>query len=70
MVSFVDDTVGQTNDFENNNVTPKELIKQMARDAQIWSDLLWISDGLLKLDKCSYHLIHYVFLEDGTPVMS
>eukprot|EP00957_Ditylum_brightwellii_P097944 7459768-Ditylum_brightwellii.AAC.1 len=42
----------------------------MTRDAQIWSDLLWISDRLLELDKWSYHLIYYVFLEDRTPVMS
>eukprot|EP00957_Ditylum_brightwellii_P005071 385453-Ditylum_brightwellii.AAC.1 len=70
MVGFVDDTTGQTNNFENNNATLKELIEQMTKDAQIWSDLLWISGGLLELDKCLYHLINYVFLEDSTPVMS
>eukprot|EP00957_Ditylum_brightwellii_P022892 1728251-Ditylum_brightwellii.AAC.1 len=69
MVGFVDDTTGQRNNFENNNVTPEGLIKKMTRDAQIWSDLLWISGRLLKLDKCSYHLIYYVILEDRTPVI-
>eukprot|EP00957_Ditylum_brightwellii_P198532 15130758-Ditylum_brightwellii.AAC.1 len=70
MVGFVDNTTGQTNDFEDNKVTPGELIEQMTTDAQIWSDLLQISSGLLELDKCLYHLIYYVFLEDGTPVIS
>eukprot|EP00957_Ditylum_brightwellii_P181163 13799525-Ditylum_brightwellii.AAC.1 len=70
MVGFVDDTTGQTNGFENSNVTPEELIEQMTKDEQIWSDLLWISGGLLELDNCLYHLIYYMFLESGTPVMS
>eukprot|EP00957_Ditylum_brightwellii_P068651 5212005-Ditylum_brightwellii.AAC.1 len=25
------------------------------RDAQLWSNLLWVSGGLLELEKCSYH---------------
>eukprot|EP00957_Ditylum_brightwellii_P191667 14591821-Ditylum_brightwellii.AAC.1 len=70
MVGFVDNTAGQTNNFKKNNVTPEALIYQMTKDMQIWSDLLWISGGLLELDKCLYHLIYYVFLEDGTLVMS
>eukprot|EP00957_Ditylum_brightwellii_P074621 5670506-Ditylum_brightwellii.AAC.1 len=69
MVGFVDDTTGQTNNFDNSNATPEELIDQMTKDTQIWSDLLWITGGLLKLDKCLYHLIYYVFLEDSTPVI-
>eukprot|EP00957_Ditylum_brightwellii_P061416 4661844-Ditylum_brightwellii.AAC.1 len=51
MVGFVDNTTGQTNNFEKNNVTPEELIKKMTKDVQIWSNLLWISGGLLDLDK-------------------
>eukprot|EP00957_Ditylum_brightwellii_P055737 4223304-Ditylum_brightwellii.AAC.1 len=41
----------------------------MQEDAQVWSDLLWLTGGLLELDKCSYHSIWYEFLQDGTPVM-
>eukprot|EP00957_Ditylum_brightwellii_P174606 13294216-Ditylum_brightwellii.AAC.1 len=67
MVGFVDDTTGQANKFEDNNVTPEQLIDQIQRDAQLWSELLWLSGGLLELEKCSYHCIYYLFLEDGTP---
>eukprot|EP00957_Ditylum_brightwellii_P035448 2687764-Ditylum_brightwellii.AAC.1 len=70
MEGFVNDTTGETNIFESNDVAPEKLIEQMQHDAQLWSDLLWISGGLLELDKCSYHLVYYVFLDNGTPVMA
>eukprot|EP00957_Ditylum_brightwellii_P201968 15327992-Ditylum_brightwellii.AAC.1 len=41
----------------------------MQHNAQLWSDLLWLSGSLLELDKCSYHFIYYCFLADGTPIM-
>ena len=41
----------------------------MQEDTQVWFDLLWLTEGLLELDKCSYHFIWYEFLQDGTPVM-
>eukprot|EP00957_Ditylum_brightwellii_P111637 8514986-Ditylum_brightwellii.AAC.1 len=41
----------------------------MQHDAKLWSDLLWLSGGLLELDTCSYHFIYYCFLADGTPIM-
>jgi hypothetical protein len=41
----------------------------MKHDAQLWSDLLWISGGLLELNKCSFHQVHYNFSPDGTPIM-
>ena len=69
LVGFVDDVTGQTNNFYNENVTPARLIHLMQEDAQVWSDLLWLTGGLLELDKCSYHFIWYQFLQDGTPVM-
>eukprot|EP00957_Ditylum_brightwellii_P128167 9775359-Ditylum_brightwellii.AAC.1 len=55
MVGFVDDTTGQTNDFEDENVKPDQLIDQIQHDAQLRSELLWLSGGLLELKKCSYH---------------
>lgn len=69
LVGFVDDVTGQTNDFYNEDVTPEELIHLMQEDAQVWKNLLWLTGGLLELDKCSYHFIWYQFLQDGTPVM-
>eukprot|EP00957_Ditylum_brightwellii_P116589 8893347-Ditylum_brightwellii.AAC.1 len=41
----------------------------MQEDAQLWSDLLWLTGGLLELDKYLYHFIWYEFLHDRTPVM-
>jgi len=69
LVGFVDDVTGQTNDFYNEDVTPEELIHLMQEDAQVWKNLLWLTGGLLELDKCSYHFIWYQFLQDRTPVM-
>ena len=38
----------------------------MQLDAQLWSDLLWLSGGLLELSKCSFHHLHFDFAPDGT----
>jgi hypothetical protein len=38
-------------------------------DAQLWSDLFWISGGMLELPKCSYHQIQFDFLPSGKPYM-
>eukprot|EP00957_Ditylum_brightwellii_P147215 11209285-Ditylum_brightwellii.AAC.1 len=69
MVGFVDDFTGQTNTFFDNEATPEELIKLSQQDAQLWSNLLWLSGSLLELDKYSYHFINYTFLNNGMPVM-
>eukprot|EP00957_Ditylum_brightwellii_P204264 15338418-Ditylum_brightwellii.AAC.1 len=45
MVGFVDDATEQTNTFYNNRSTPEEILKLMQYDAQLWSGLLWLSDG-------------------------
>eukprot|EP00957_Ditylum_brightwellii_P205927 15346031-Ditylum_brightwellii.AAC.1 len=47
MVGFVGNTTGQTNKFEDNTVNPEQLIDQIQHDAQLWSELLWLSEGLL-----------------------
>eukprot|EP00957_Ditylum_brightwellii_P171491 13055282-Ditylum_brightwellii.AAC.1 len=49
VMGFVDDTTGQTNKFYDNNATPEELIHLIQHNAQLWSDLLWVSVGLLVL---------------------
>jgi hypothetical protein len=70
MIGFVDDSTGQVNDFlANEQPTPAALARLMKIDAQLWSDLLWISGGLLELPKCSYHQIHFDFLPSGRPYM-
>ena len=48
MVGFVDDSTGQVNEFlSNQQPTPSALTKKMQHDAQLWSDLLWVSGGNL-----------------------
>eukprot|EP00957_Ditylum_brightwellii_P203937 15336846-Ditylum_brightwellii.AAC.1 len=41
----------------------------MRGDGQLWSILLWPTGGLLELNKCSYHDIHFLFYPDGTHQM-
>jgi hypothetical protein len=70
MVGFVDDSTGQVNEFAlNSQPTPEFLRTIMKHDAQLWSDLLWLSGGLLELNKCSFHQIHFDFDSDGRPMM-
>eukprot|EP00957_Ditylum_brightwellii_P136182 10385705-Ditylum_brightwellii.AAC.1 len=69
MVGFVDNAKGQMNNFHNNHTAPEQLIELMQHDAQLWSDLLWVSGGFLEFDKHLYHFIYYCFLADGTPIM-
>jgi hypothetical protein len=52
MVGFVDDSTGQVNHFAANiQPTPDALAELMKIDAQLWSDLLWVSGGRLELPK-------------------
>jgi hypothetical protein len=68
MVAFVDDSTGQVNDFTAEpQPSPEVLNKFMQYNAQLWSDLLWLSGGLLELPKCSYHHPHFTFEADGRP---
>jgi hypothetical protein len=70
MVGFVDDSTNQVNEFElDSQPTPEFLRKIMQQDAQLWSDLLWLSGGLLELNKCSFHQLHFNFDSDGRPMM-
>jgi hypothetical protein len=70
MIGFVDDSTGQVNSFCDNTQSQPELLRAiMQLDAQLWSDLLWISGGLLELSKCSFHHIHFDFAPDGTAMM-
>jgi hypothetical protein len=70
MLGFVDDSTGQVNSFrDNEQPTPEFLRSIMQIDAQLWSDLLWISGGLLELGKCSFHQLHFDFAPDGAPII-
>jgi hypothetical protein len=70
MIGFVDDSTGQVNAFcDNEQPTPEFLRSIMQIDAQLWSNLLWLSGGLLELGKCSFHQIHFDFEPDGAPII-
>jgi hypothetical protein len=67
---FVDDSNCQTNDFDvPSQPDVAELAVLAMIDAQIWSDELFISGGLLELLKCSYHYISFQFRPSGKPYM-
>eukprot|EP00957_Ditylum_brightwellii_P126733 9659476-Ditylum_brightwellii.AAC.1 len=42
----------------------------MQIDAQLSSDLLWVSGGLLELEKCSYRYLHFDFKLNGWSIPS
>lgn len=61
---------GQVNSFvAPTQPTPEFLRDIMQLDAQLWSNLLWLSGSLLELGKCSFHQIHFDFEPGGSPIM-
>ena len=67
MMGFVYDNTGQVNDFVSNEQPHPDALREiMKHDAQLWSDLLWLSGGLLELNKCFFHQVHFDFQPDGT----
>jgi exonuclease III len=66
MSGFVDDNCSQTNCHPNNR---RSLIGHATHDAQLWSDILWASGGVLEHDKCSYHYLRTDFDRQGAPVL-
>ena len=72
MAGFVDDSNGQTNQFERDEIAKTwRLVLQYAQEnAQHWSDLLHASGGALELSKCSFHLLRWSFSISGAPVLT
>ena len=71
MIGFVDDNNDQTNRFlydEEPNTLPL-VLAQTQHNAQTWNDLLTVSGGALELPKCSYHVVHWKFAKNGSPVL-
>eukprot|EP00980_Cylindrotheca_fusiformis_P026777 scaffold17422_cov103-Cylindrotheca_fusiformis.AAC.6 len=46
-----------------------ELVSTATSDAQLWSNLLYISGGLLELSKCSVHVVYFQFRSHGQPYL-
>ena len=69
MIGYVDDSNGQTNQFQCNQQPPASQILKLAQDdAQTWNDLLSASGGALELPKCVYQVLSWTFLSDGSPI--
>ena len=67
MVAFVDDSTGTYNDFQPQSEPPiQTMLPHAQHDCQTWNDLLWCSGGKLELPKCSYHVLRFEFLPNGT----
>jgi hypothetical protein len=62
---FVDDT----SLMANGGSSPQDLIQRLQTDAQLWSNLLSSSGGILELTKCLYYIIDYEFDPTGNPKM-
>ena len=45
----------------------KTLITEATALSQCWERLLWSTGGKLKLEKCFYYVLHWVFLPTGQP---
>jgi hypothetical protein len=68
MVAFVDDSTGTYNNFlPQDELHIQTLLSNAQQDCQSWNDLLWCSGGKLELPKCSYHILRFEFLPNGTP---
>ena len=65
MAGFVDDNGVQTNCHPRDR---HNLLSHATHDAQLWSDILWSSGGILEHDKCSYHYLCTDFDKQGAPV--
>ena len=65
MAGYVDDNSVQVNCHPRNRAS---LIFHATEDAQLWSDILWSSGGVLEHDKCSYHYLRTDFDSNGAPV--
>lgn len=69
MIGFVDDATSSCNVFLPSSQPPLSTILQyMQADAQTWNDLLYCSGGMLELSKCSFHVLHFEYKPDGTPI--
>jgi hypothetical protein len=68
MTGFVDDTKGQTNDQTSQHPLPlQQRIAGMQVDAQLWGDLLHVTEGVLEIPKCYYYVMQWKFLPSGIP---
>ena len=71
MIGYVDDCNGQTNAFhlDGSQSTVDKLVHQTQHNAQVWSDILYSSGGVLEVSKCSCHILQWKFTPQGAPYL-
>ena len=66
MVGFVDDNSVQVTCHPSQRAS---IITNATEDAQLWSNILWASGGILEHSKCSYHYLRTDFDPNRAPVL-
>ena len=66
MAGFVDDNSVQVTCHPAHRAS---IIRKATEDAQLWSDILWASGGVLEHAKCSYHYLRTDFDMNGAPIL-
>jgi hypothetical protein len=66
MSGFVDDNSSQSNCHPRQRGS---LIARATHNAQLWSDILYSSGGVLEHNKCSYHYMCTDFDTHGAPIL-
>jgi hypothetical protein len=70
MVGFVDDCSQRVNDFSAfPQPTALQLVEMMTHDAQRWSNLLFVSGGILEPSKGSFHLNEPAAMSTGKTIL-
>jgi hypothetical protein len=65
---FIDNNTSATNRFLrwlHLPPLPKDIVDDLWQDAKVWERLLFTSGGLLKLRKCLYYIMSWVFDSEG-----
>ena len=70
MVGFVNDTSFSINVFLPPKLhKPKYYINLATHNAQLWNNILSLSEGNLQAAKCWYHLLYFDFTSIGIPYL-
>ena len=48
----------------------QQLIARMQSGAQLWGDLLHVSQGALEIPKCNYYVMQWKFQASGIPTLA
>jgi hypothetical protein len=61
MAGFVDNTKGEVNDMRMDKPLLLTTLMAQMQDAQLWGDLLPVSEGAIEIPKCNYYIMQWLF---------